>query len=166
MSKQPIEWQHPLPWSFSTALSNACKPLSQNNPTSSQAKGEQQFDNIREDERIIKYRAREIEMLDKSGSMVKKTDYLITCVQGPVSDHNNLPTNIKIGDVIKIGKNLITANIIIATYAKETLRYGKEILQEAGTTDCTIVEREDLLPYDNNCKALWINVKKCRVLLR
>jgi hypothetical protein len=120
MSKQPIEWQYPLPWSFSTALGNACKPLSQNNPTSSQAKGEQQFDNIREDERIIEYRAREIEILDKSGSMVKKTDYLITCVQGPVSDHNNLPTNIKIGDVIKIGKNLITANIIIATYAKDS----------------------------------------------
>jgi len=155
ISSQKIEWQYPLPWSVATALGNTCKPFREGRV-------------ISEDERLIESSVREIEILENSGSMIKHTDYWVTCASGPVEDHKKLPTRIKIGDVITIGKNRVKANLIYATYAKKTIKYGREILQEGGTTTCVIAERKDLLPYDEDedCRALWIVVKKCRVVTR
>ncbi len=108
------------------------------------------------------YKAAAIQILENSGTMHYHKNYWITFVSGVVG--KELPVVIKLGDTVTVKDRSIRANIIQVTEILETMKWGNQVLGQAGDVHCVVVERPEDIPSDVERNRVWINILKCRVL--
>jgi hypothetical protein len=113
--------------------------------------------------KTVEFQARAIEVLDDSATMLYHADYWITTVTWPVGKEG-IPKVIRLGDVVTVGNRTLVANYIFVTQCLERMEWGGDVLCEKGQTTCTVVERPEDVPSDEERDRQWIYVKKCRPL--
>ena len=92
-----------------------------------------------------------IRVIGQSATMYEHKDLGFTRVSGPVGSVG-IPNIIRKGNLITVKKNIIRANIIIATTTLGDMK------------NCTIAETKEDLPTDHERDRLWIYVKNCQVI--
>jgi hypothetical protein len=84
----------------------------------------------------------------------------ILCKSSPVGELNDLE-EIRIGDVIKLGNYSITVGIIQVTEYFKDMVWKGQVFAKAGDCQCVVAESYDKLPYEDDCDALWLQIKTC-----
>jgi len=113
--------------------------------------------------KTVEFQARAIEVLNDSAEMWYHADYWITTVMGNAGKQG-IPKVIHLGDVVTVQDRTLVANHIFVTQCLERMERGGEVLCEKGQTYCTVVERPEDVPSDEERDRQWIYVKDCHPL--
>jgi hypothetical protein len=114
------------------------------------------------DDRLQKFKASAIQVLDGSATMYQHKNYYITQSSGPVGKEG-IPNLIRLGDIVEVKGKRIKVNFIFVTRYLTDLKSGGKVLAHAGDIKCVIVETEKDLPYGDEYRdRLWINVEQCK----
>jgi len=81
-------------------------------------------------------------------------------MSGPVGELKGLKT-IRIGDNIDYGKYSFRVGVITATRLTKDLVIGGEVHARKGETICVVAANHAALPSEDDCDALWLNIKNC-----
>ncbi len=107
-----------------------------------------------------------IRVLNNSAVMRYHQNMYVTMVSGEVGKAG-IPTEIGVGDTIRVEDREMTVKHIFATEALETLQYQGQILQKKGQVSCVLVESESDLPYHEEwADRLWVHVNECEPTAR
>lgn len=87
----------------------------------------------------------------------------ISCKSGPVGQLEG-PTVIGLGDTVSAGGKSFRVGIIEVNEYNEEVRIGNDIIARKGDVICILAPDEESLPYDNDCDALWVRARGCRVV--
>jgi hypothetical protein len=111
-------------------------------------------------DKVEKFQARTIEVMNDSAEMLYNKDYWITVVSGTVGKEG-IPDVIHIGDRIAVEDRVLAVNHIFATKCLTRMEWGGQVLCEEGQTTCVAVERPEDVPSDEERDRLWIYVREC-----
>jgi hypothetical protein len=90
----------------------------------------------------------------------EKVFFGISCKSNPVGELSDLK-EISIGDVIMLGNYSIKVGIIQVTEYFKDMVWKGQVLAKAGDCQCVVAESYDKLPYEDDCDALWLQIKTC-----
>ncbi len=109
--------------------------------------------------------AKSIRVRNDSAMMRYHKSYFFTLASGEVG-REGIPTDILIGDSIRVKDHALRVNHIFWTRYRERVEMMGKVLANAGDVRCMLVETLADVPYgdDERRDRLWILVNDCEIL--
>jgi hypothetical protein len=117
------------------------------------------------DPRVRESQATAIRVRNNSATMVERGSTLGSKWTGPVKG-GPLPEIIRIGDTITLSGKSIRVGVIEVSEYLVDMKWGGEVLAQAGDVRCVIAASEDSLPsrHEDHRPTLWVTVMECEPL--
>lgn len=87
----------------------------------------------------------------------------LSCRSGPVGTLTGL-SGIQLGDTLSLGKHSFRVGVIEVTRYSRDMRFGGQTIARKGDIECVLAASRAMLPYDDDCHALWVRITDCHPL--